>query len=316
MLSDVKNAPTVLIAELTHRCPLGCPYCSNPLALTPQHDELDLVTWARLFGEAAALGTGGVRLSGGEPGLRRDLVEIAASAREAGLHTSLVTSGVGIATRTMRDLWEAGLHAVHVSFQDADAVEADRLAGHKSAFQRKHALAVEAVRLGLDLTVQFVLHRANVQRVREMTALALSLKASRVEFAPMRLTGWAKRNAAALTPDRETARRTAELVDTLAPQYRGRIEVAWLSRCGPGGMLVGPSGDVLSCEDASRIPALDRWNVRTHSLADIWRASPAFAAFRSAPAESGRNDPLQSRYEPSEAAATDPITGPLLVYRR
>jgi len=36
--------PLGLLAELTHRCPLGCPYCSNPLALDPREDELDTAT--------------------------------------------------------------------------------------------------------------------------------------------------------------------------------------------------------------------------------------------------------------------------------
>ena len=119
-----------------------------------------------------------VHLSGGEPGARRDLVDIAANAREAGLYTNLITSGVGITTRTMRDLWEAGLDHVQVSIQDADAVSADRIAGYRGAFQRKHALAAEAVRLGLPLTVNLVVHRANIERIADMVDLALKLKAS------------------------------------------------------------------------------------------------------------------------------------------
>ena len=90
------HSPLGLLAELTHRCPLGCPYCSNPLALEPRDDELDAATWARVFREAAGLGVLQVHLSGGEPASRRDLVEITASAREAGLYTNLITSGCRI----------------------------------------------------------------------------------------------------------------------------------------------------------------------------------------------------------------------------
>ncbi|MGA9441044.1 MAG: radical SAM protein, partial [Pseudolabrys sp.] len=150
-----RTKPLGLLAELTHRCPLGCPYCSNPLTLERREDELDTATWARVCLEAAELGVLQVHLSGGEPGSRRDLVEIAASARRAGLYTNLITSGVGITARTMRDLWEAGLDHVQLSIQDSDAVSADHIAGYKGAFQRKHALATEAVRLGLMLTINF-----------------------------------------------------------------------------------------------------------------------------------------------------------------
>jgi pyrroloquinoline quinone biosynthesis protein E len=123
-MGDVRGltAPIGLLAELTHRCPLGCPYCSNPLALERREAELDTATWMRVFKEAAQLGVMQVHLSGGEPGARRDLVEIAASAREAGLYTNLITSGIGITPRTMRDLWETGLDHVQVSIQDSDAV--------------------------------------------------------------------------------------------------------------------------------------------------------------------------------------------------
>src|SRR5881227_3025271 len=96
--------PLGLLAELTHRCPLGCPYCSNPLALEGRPDELDTATWARVFGEAAALGVLQVHLSGGEPGARRDLVEITAAAHDAGLYTNLITSGVGLTNARLGSL--------------------------------------------------------------------------------------------------------------------------------------------------------------------------------------------------------------------
>jgi hypothetical protein len=49
------HKPLGLLAELTHRCPLGCPYCSNPLALDAREDELDTATWVRVFREARAM---------------------------------------------------------------------------------------------------------------------------------------------------------------------------------------------------------------------------------------------------------------------
>src|SRR5712691_5758668 len=99
--ADALHKPLGLLAELTHRCPLGCPYCSNPLALDAREDELDTATWDRIFHEAAALGVLQVHLSGGEPGARRDLVDIATAAHCAGLYTNLITSAVGISEKTL-----------------------------------------------------------------------------------------------------------------------------------------------------------------------------------------------------------------------
>jgi NAD(P)H-binding len=62
------HKPLGLLAELTHRCPLGCPYCSNPLAFDVREDELDTATWGRIFREAAGLGVLQVHLSGASRG--------------------------------------------------------------------------------------------------------------------------------------------------------------------------------------------------------------------------------------------------------
>ena len=165
--------PLGLLAELTHRCPLGCPYCSNPLALEGRDDELDAKTWARVFREAAALGVLQVHLSGGEPAARRDLAELTASARDAGLYTNLITSGVGLTNERLGALGEAGLDHVQISIQDSAEASADHIAGYRGAYARKNALAAEVIRLGLPLTVNMVVHRANIDRIPDMVALAL-----------------------------------------------------------------------------------------------------------------------------------------------
>jgi PqqA peptide cyclase len=145
--------PLGLLAELTHRCPLGCPYCSNPIALESRGEEIDTATWARVFVEAADLGVLQVHLSGGEPTARRDIVEITAAAHRANLYTNLITSAVGLTKKTLAALAEAGLDHVQISIQDSDATSADRIAGYNGAYARKQALAGEVVRLGILLTV-------------------------------------------------------------------------------------------------------------------------------------------------------------------
>src|ERR1700726_1891338 len=88
------DAPLALLAELTHRCPLQCPYCSNPLELERASAEIDTGTWKRVLTEAAQLGVLQVHFSGGEPTVRRDLAELVRHATKVGLYTNLITSGV------------------------------------------------------------------------------------------------------------------------------------------------------------------------------------------------------------------------------
>ncbi len=291
--ADALHKPLGLLAELTHRCPLGCPYCSNPLALDAREDELDAATWDRIFREAAALGVLQVHLSGGEPGARRDLVDIAAAAHAAGLYTNLITSAVGISDKTLDALAAAGLDHVQISIQDADASSADRIAGYDGAFARKRALAAAVVRLGLPLTVNAVVHRANIERIGEIVDLALALGASRVEIAHVQYYGWALKNRALLMPTPEQVERAAALVDELRARHRGRIVIdavvpdyyaRYPKPCvggwGRRSLNVTPAGRVLPCHAAESIAGLEFWSVREHSLVDIWTSSPAFNAFR------------------------------------
>jgi PqqA peptide cyclase len=218
-------APLGLLAELTHRCPLGCPYCSNPVALEPRKGELDTATWARVFREAAALGVLQVHLSGGEPGARRDLVDIVASARAAGLYGNLITSGVGITEATLTKLADAGLDHVQISIQDSIPASADVIAGYTGAFARKNALAHAVVRLGLPLTINVVVHRANIERIGAMVDLALELGAGRVEIAHVQYYGWALANRATLMPERAQVVRAAAEVEELRRRHHGRIVI-------------------------------------------------------------------------------------------
>jgi len=286
-------APLGLLAELTHRCPLGCPYCSNPLALDPRADELDTATWARVFREAATLGVLQVHLSGGEPAARRDLAAIVRAAREANLYSNLITSAVGLTPQTLAALAEAGLDHVQISIQDSEQRSADHIAGYEGASARKRALATEVAKLGLPLTINMVVHRANIGRVGAMVELALSLGATRVEIAHVQYYGWALENRAALMPSREqvdeavrevealrAVHRGRIVIDAVVPDYYARFPKPCVGGWGRRSLNVTPAGRVLPCHAAEVIPGLEFWNVREHSLSDIWRSSPAFTAFR------------------------------------
>jgi pyrroloquinoline quinone biosynthesis protein E len=286
-------APLGLLAELTHRCPLGCPYCSNLLALDNRADELDTATWARVFREAASLGVLQVHLSGGEPAARRDLKEIVAAARDAGLYSNLITSGVGLTPHGLNALADAGLDHVQISIQDSEQSSADNIAGYKGAFARKNTLAAEVVKLGLPLTVNIVVHRANIGHIEAMVDMALALGAGRVEIAHVQYYGWALKNRTALMPSREQVEEAVGeverlrakhhgriVIDAVVPDYYARFPKPCVGGWGRRSLNVTPAGKVVPCHAAEVIPGLEFWNVREHSLNEIWRSSPAFMAFR------------------------------------
>jgi pyrroloquinoline quinone biosynthesis protein E len=286
-------APMGLLAELTHRCPLACPYCSNPLQLESRSRELSTEEWQRVFSEAAALGVLHIHLSGGEPASRRDLIELVSYCASLGLYTNLITSGLGVTRAVLDRLVASGLDHVQLSIQDADESSADHIAGYRGAFARKTELAKWVTSAGLPLTINAVIHRRNVTRVAAMVELAIALGARRVEVAHTQYYGWAILNRAQLMPSRTDAERAINeverlkrihagriVIDHVIPDYHARFPKACMGGWARRTLNITPSGRALPCHAAETLSHLQFWNVKERSLADIWRLSPAFNAYR------------------------------------
>ena len=285
--------PLALLAELTHRCPLRCPYCSNPLELSRASDELDTAIWKRVLGEAAGLGVLQVHFSGGEPLVRRDLGELVRHAAELGLYGNLITSGIGLDGDRLAKLVEAGLEHVQLSIQDTDAVSGDRVAGLAGAQQAKRRTARVVREAGLPLTVNAVVHRENLERLGEIIDLALGLGADRLEVAHAQYYGWALRNRAALLPSGDQldlATATVEaartrlagvmIIDYVLPDYYAHRPKACMGGWGRRFLNITPAGKVLPCHAAETLPGLYFPSVAEADLEEIWYRSLAFERFR------------------------------------
>lgn len=287
------TSPLNLIAELTYRCPLQCPYCSNPIAFRDHRDALSAEDWRRVFEQAADLGVVHVGLTGGEPSARRDLEEIVAAAVEADLYTHLVTAGLPLDADRLGELARIGLRSVQVSLQDATAAGSDRIAGTPS-FDAKIAICEETKRLDLALTLNCVLHRHNLESVPALIDLARELGADRLELANTQYHGWAFENRAALMPSREqlevasaaVKRAVAEhpgpgepMILFVLPDYHSERPKPCMGGWGQLAMIVDPTGLVLPCHDAGTLPDLEFWNVQERPLEACFREAPGMRAF-------------------------------------
>ena len=288
-----EGGPAGLLAELTHRCPLQCPYCSNPLEMERADTELSAAEWGEVFRQAAAAGVLQLHLSGGEPTARRDLDEILAYAVEAGLYTNLVTAGVLLTRQGLERLAAIGLDHVQVSIQDVVPDNADRISGYRGGLAKKRDVARWTRELGLGLTVNAPMHRQNLDHLPEIIAFAVELGAQRIEIAHIQYYAWAQKNRAALIPTREKFLETVEIVNEARTRLAGVLNFdfvihdhyATLPKACMGGwaqsiVVVTPSGRVLPCHAAQTLPGLTFDHVRERSLADIWRHGAAFEAFR------------------------------------
>jgi pyrroloquinoline quinone biosynthesis protein E len=286
--------PLWLLAELTYRCPLQCPYCSNPLEFAGGRFKNELTTdeWCRVFREAQALGVLQLGLSGGEPTLRPDLEVLVRCASELGLYQTLVTSAYRLTRDRLARLKQAGLDHVQISVQAADAELSDAIAGATS-YADKLAAYRYTKELGFPLTMNVVLHRGNIHEVGELIRLAEALGAERIELANTQYYGWAFHNRAALMPTREQVAAGWEVVQRERQRLGPRLEIVWVlpdyyeqfpKPCMGGWarsyLTVTPAGEVWPCHAAGRITTLQFDNVRARSLASIWNESDAFTRFR------------------------------------
>jgi PqqA peptide cyclase len=284
--------PMALLAELTYRCPLKCPYCSNPLELSRYRRELDTATWQRVLTEAAELGIIQVHFSGGEPLIRRDLADLVRHARQLDLYSNLSTGATLADEANLEGLKEAGLDAMQISLLDSRPGGNDWLAGCPS-FEKKLAAIEIAQRLKFPITLNVVLHRHNLDRIAEIVELACRWNVERLELAHVQYSGWAFRNRAALLPSRQQVERAAEVVAQARSRLSGRPDIvhvlpdyfqqypkACLHGWGRVFLTVAPDGAVLPCQTAREIPGLEFPSVHETSLESIWFQAPVFQRFR------------------------------------
>jgi PqqA peptide cyclase len=287
------GGPTGLLAELTHRCPLQCPYCSNPIDLERANVELTACEWGDAFQRAAEMGAMQLHLSGGEPTVRKDLEEILAFAVDAGLYTNLITSGVTLTRDRLEGLAEIGLDHVQLSIQDVEPENADRIAHYEGGFEKKRRVAQWTDELGMGLTINAPMHRHNIAHLPQIIDFAVEMGAQRIEVAHIQYYAWALKNRAALIPTRETFLGTVGIVEDAKRRLRGVVNFDFVihdhyasrPKACTGGwgrsiVVVTPSGKALPCHAAQTIPDLAFDDVRERDLADIWRNGAAFNAFR------------------------------------
>jgi PqqA peptide cyclase len=330
MTSAVAN-PLALIAELTHRCPLHCVYCSNPLELAQRSTELSTDDWSRVFREAAALGVLQADFTGGEPLTRPDILDLIRAARAAGLYVNLITSGLPLDESRLEALVQAGLDHFQLSFQGAREEIAQEISGTRAHAQKLRVLEW-LKRHRVAVTLNFVIHRHNIDQLGEMLALAESSSASRVEFANVQYYGWAFANRDSLLPTREQLTQSIDFlkqsqehlarkikVEYVVPDYYAKYPKPCMGGWARKLMLIMPSGDALPCHAARVIPGLSFENVKNRALREIWEVSEAFQKFRG---EAWMQEPCKTcdRREldfggcrcqafllAGDAAATDPV---------
>ncbi|MEE2764250.1 pyrroloquinoline quinone biosynthesis protein PqqE [Marinobacter sp.] len=291
----VVGPPLWLLAELTYRCPLQCPYCSNPLDFANSEQELSTEQWLSVLRQGRELGAAQLGFSGGEPLVRPDLPELIAEARKLGYYTNLITSGLGLTDAKVDAFADAGLDHIQVSFQASDPELNNAVAGSRKAFEQKLAMAEAVKAAGYPMVLNFVIHRHNIHQMVDIIDLCERLGADYVELATCQYYGWAFKNREGLMPSlAQLTRAEAEVNEARArlqaagsamqlifvtPDYYEERPKACMNGWGSLFLTVAPDGTALPCHSARLLP-IDFPQVQSTSLREIWYDSPGFNHYR------------------------------------
>jgi len=293
-IAETYGIPLAVLAELTHRCPLSCPYCSNPLELERARGELTTAEWKKILTELAEIGVLQIHFSGGEPTARKDLVELVQHASDVGLYTNLITSAVLLTRERLGELANAGLCHVQISFQGSEPEVADRVGGLKEGHRKKIEVAKWTRELDLPLTVNAVMHRQNLHQLPDIIQMAVDLDADRLEVANVQYYGWALKNRAALMPSFAQLEETDRVVEEARTRLKGTLTIDYVvpdyyalrpKKCMGGWgrqfFNISPVGKILPCHAAETITGMEFESVRSnHSIAWIWQNSEALNRYR------------------------------------
>jgi pyrroloquinoline quinone biosynthesis protein E len=288
---DGVSPPLWLLAELTYKCPLQCPYCSNPLEIAKYQDEISTEDWVRVMQQARKMGATQLGFSGGEPLVRQDLEELVQEARHLGYYTNLITSGVGMDEARVKRLKDAGLDHIQISFQ-ASNEELNNFLGGTKTFQHKYEMARIVKAYDYPMVLNIVIHRKNIDQIRDILDMTVELNADYVELASTQYYGWSRINVDQLLPTREQLIKAEKIAMEYQEKLKGKCKIIYvipdyyenrpkpcMNGWGAIFLTIAPDGTALPCHEAGQLP-IEFPNVKDHSIEELWNNSPGFNHFR------------------------------------
>ena len=290
---DGQGIPLWLCMEVTYRCPLQCPWCNNPLDYdTYRKHELSTDEWFRVLREGREMGALQIGLTGGEPMMRDDIVEITAEAGRLGYYTNLITGGIGLTKDKLEALKEAGLNQIQLSIQSCDPAITNKLIG-ADAHDKKMQVARDIKALDFPLSLNVPVCRESIDQTKEILDMCEEVEADYLEYVQIQYYNWALHNRDELLPTKEQVKRSEQLVNEarerlgkkmtiyfVVPDYHDKFPKACMNGWGAIHLTIAPDGTAMPCQEARAIKEIDFPSVRDHDLSWIWHESPAFNLYR------------------------------------
>jgi pyrroloquinoline quinone biosynthesis protein E len=287
-----QTTPLWLLAEVTYRCPLHCAFCYNPTDYD-KHTQNELTTeqWIQALRDARKLGAIQLGISGGEPLLRDDIEDIVIEAKKLGYYSNLITSGVGLTEKRIQALKDGGLDHIQLSMHDITE-EINNFITNTKTFELKKKVAAMIKAHGYPMVLNVVIHRYNIDHMKQILEMAEALGADYIELANNQYYGWSLVNRSQLMPTREQLDRAEAVTNEfratgpkmkvlyVVPDYFNDRPKKCMNGWGEVFMIVTANGDVLPCHSARSLPNMQFPNVKDADLGWTWKDSPAFNKYR------------------------------------
>jgi radical SAM protein len=174
---DFEDRPFLVFWEITRACALACRHCRATAQARRHPEELDTVQSLRLIRQLAEWKPPMLILTGGDPLMRVDALDLVREATDAGLHVGLSPSATARLLRTdFGQIKAAGVQRMSLSLDGATMDTHDRFRGVSGTFERTIEAVRRAHEVGLSLQINTTLTRGNLHEYEEFKALMYELK--------------------------------------------------------------------------------------------------------------------------------------------
>jgi radical SAM protein with 4Fe4S-binding SPASM domain len=296
-----------LCLEITNACPMDCLHCSGSCDLSTRN-MLSLLEIRKIISDFAHLGGEILELSGGEPLMHPDIVEIITFAKSKGLEIILYTCGMALnANRELLitpdfayKLQNSGLDKVIFSLQGSNSRIHDYITQRKGSFKNSIYGIRSLKSLDFWVGIHFVPMRPNFKELKDVIELCYNLGVNEIGLLRFVPQGRGFRNEELLNLSVKEFNDLTQTILHLRSSY-GPLEIrigrpinfcpifddsiskqpcnAGLTKCS-----ITPNGNVVPCP-AFKSPVSQNYsfvagNLKYCSLVEIWRKSPVWNAFR------------------------------------
>ncbi len=294
-MSSFKNKLKHMDIEITKRCNLSCVHCSAQS--NAKGKEMSFTEIKIIFDKAASLGLENVGFTGGEPLIRKDKLMrlLGYCKQELGLKTHLHTNGTLLTSKDASLLVELA-DETSITILGALAQTHDEITSVKGSLKATEKGLKALLNKHGNVRTYLVPMKSNYKETTQIIGKAYQMGCSKFRLLLLSPTGRARESFDDISLNLKERRWLSTELMIIGERLDIDIDVGFCTRqdypqlgelhghqsclAAENRMHIDALGEVFPCTASSGLQAFSGGNIRTHELADLWKASPMFQFFR------------------------------------